>query len=120
MADTTIIQRGAKVSWGIKASETTFGIVQSLTRTKNGDVKDYRNDTGQVCTRVVYNKGETVSFSTIVPESDVTPPVIGEVITIDGSQWIVESSDKQWSNEDATKINIVAKVFEGINLASEV
>ena len=116
MAGPTIA--GEQVVWGTN-SDTTYGMIQNMTKGKGGSQKEYKDFRGDTKTLVTYDKHDTVQISTLVVGSAPTLPEKGDVVSIGGvSNVYVTDASENWSNEDASSVTISGRTYPAISTSS--
>lgn len=111
MAGPTIV--GSQVAWGTD-SNTTYGMIQTLSIGTGGDVKTYKDYLGDAKTLVISDQHDTVNLTAIVVGNNTTPPTVGTDVTIKGKKFKVTSASVDWANEDGAKITISGRTYPTI------
>ncbi len=118
MAGPTIA--GQQIAWGTDSS-TKYGMIQSITHSKGGNVKEYKDWQGDTKTLVISDKHDLLSIMAICLSS-VTLPEYGEKVTVtlkSGSfQIYVQSAQVDWNNEDAARVTISGRTYPSVGGAS--
>ncbi len=115
MAGPTIV--GTQVMWGT-SSNTTYGMIQTITHSKGGSIKEYKDYQGDTKTLVISDKHDAVTITAIcLANADI--PEYGEEVTLalaDSSSLKVrvQSAQVDWNNEDAARITITGRTYPSI------
>lgn len=119
---TAATQYGVQVEYGAPTISVGSGdiIVQSGSHSKEGELKEYKDENGNVCTIVRVGDYDQFQFEGIVA-ADVTDKKKGEAITLVWGettyQLRVSSWTVNWSNEDAKKISVSARTYPSVEAA---
>ncbi len=119
MAGPTIV--GTQVKWGT-SSNTTYGMIQTITHSKGGSIKEYKDYQGDTKTLVISDKHDAVTITAICLASATLPEYGAEVtITLADSSGLtvrVQSAQVDWNNEDAARITITGRTYPSLDAAT--
>lgn len=112
MAGPTI--QGTQVVWGTDSS-TTYGMIQSMTTGKGGEIKEYKDYQGDTVALVTYDKHDTIQLNALCVGSTPELPDIGDTFTVGGTTYYCNAQPTiNWSNEDAASVSISGRTYPSI------
>ena len=107
---------GNSIHWGTD-SNTTYGMIQNMTKGVGGITRQYRDDSGEVKVIKTYDKHKTVQITALCPSTLPTLPEKGDTASLGGETIYVEDCSLNYANEDATSITISGRTYEGVTVA---
>lgn len=116
-------QFGQSLQYGAPVISVGSGdiIVQSGTHSQEGDLREFKDENGNVCTLLRVGDFERFTFTGLL-SADVTDLKKGELFTLAvGSKSYkvrVETWSVAWANEDAKRVSITARTYPSIDTAS--
>lgn len=106
--------KGQEIQWGTDVGVIANTITESSDITYDGDVKEFRDETGEVITAVFYNNFQDASV-TVVAKPDATLPARGDFATVDGlTNFMIMKVGKKKKNDDGVRFDVTLKAFDGI------
>lgn len=128
MAASPVVQQGTELEYGLGASEQFVEVggrsilAQSASVSDDTEMKEYRNNAGQICTLVIPERRQTVSIEGLMKkgEADNPPEKGSEVSGVDSLgvnglltnvTWRLDSFSVSWSNEDVAKVSMSVKSY---------
>ena len=116
MAGPTIV--GKPVVWGT-SSDTTYGLIQTMTTGKGGKQKEYLNYQGDTVTLVTYDKNDTIQLTALCVGSAPTLPEMGETFAVGGATYYVNAEPQiNWSCEDAASVTLSGRTYPSLGGSS--
>lgn len=112
-------QFGIELQYGCPVVDLGSGdcICQSFSLTQAADLKEYKDENGNVCTLVQVGPHEEFTMDLLVA-TGTTAKKPGESFTFSfgGTSYTarVQTWQESWSNEDVTKVNITARTYPSI------
>ena len=105
---------GTELSFGVG---TISGMVaQSKTTSSGGELREYRDESGNVFSVYLFDDHEQVSFEGLLKSSDAaTLKKKGATITVDSTTYYVTDFQVQFSNNDVAKVSGSARTYPDIS-----
>ena len=105
---------GAELSFGVG---TISGMVaQSKTTSSGGELREYRDEDGNVFSVYLFDDHEQVSFEGLLKSSDAaTLKKKGATITIDSVTYYISEYQVQFTNNDVSKVSGSARTYPDIS-----
>lgn len=105
---------GAELAFGVG---TISGMVaQSKTSSAGGELREYRDEDGNVFSVYLYDDHEQVSFEGLLKASDAaTLKKKGATITVDSVTFYITDYQIQFTNNDVSKVSGSARTYPDIS-----
>ena len=91
-------------------------LVQNSSKTRNAQSAMALNNVGEPQTIHFYQKTTEMTFEVIIPQGDSTFPEIGDVFTLDGKGYYVQSVSITETNTDFVRYSLGCMHFDTANL----
>lgn len=109
---------GTQVVWGTD-SNTTYGLIQSMTTGNGGTIKEYKDYQGDTVSLVAYDKHKTIQLTAICVGNAPTLPEIGATFTVGSNTYYVNTEPTiNWSNEDAASVSLSGRTYPSVSSGS--
>ncbi|MBR0066109.1 MAG: hypothetical protein IJQ00_00830 [Kiritimatiellae bacterium] len=108
---------GQQVVWGTDSS-TTYGLIQSMTTGKGGEMKEYKNYQGDTVSLVIYDEHDTIQLTALCTGSTPTLPAKGAEFTVGRTTYRCTDASVNWSNEDAASVSISGRTYPNLGGSS--
>lgn len=105
---------GAELQFGVG---TISGMVaQSKTASAGGELREYRDESGNVFSVYLFDDHEQISFEGLLKASDAaTLKKKGATITIDSVTFYITDYQVQFTNNDVSKVSGTARTYPDIS-----
>lgn len=105
---------GAELQFGVG---TISGMVaQSKTASAGGELREYRDENGNVFSLYLYDDHEQISFEGLLKASDAaTLKKKGATITVDSVTYYISEYQVQYTNNDVSKVSGTARTYPDIS-----
>ena len=85
-------------------------VCTGLTRSGGADIAEARNGEGKVTDLIAYSRNKSISISGLLDVQEGKPlPQAGDVLTLEGEEYLIESCDQTESNTDYVQVSISAR-----------
>lgn len=90
-------------------------VAQSVTKTAGGEIREYRDEDGNVFSLYLYDDHEQISFEGLLKATDAeTLKSKGSTIVIDSTTYYITDYSVQFTNNDVSKVSGSARTYPDI------
>lgn len=93
-------------------------VAQSVTKTAGGELREYRDEDGDVFSLYLYDDHEQISFEGLLKASDAEAlKSKGSTIVIDSTTYYITEYSVQFTNNDVSKVSGSARTYPDLAAA---
>ena len=94
-------------------------VAQSVTQTAGGELREYRDEDGDVMSLYLYDGHDQISFEGLLKSSDAaTLATKGSTLSVDSTTYYVTDYSVQFTNNDVSKVSGSARTYPDISSGS--
>lgn len=94
-------------------------VAQTVTKTAGGELREYRDEDGDVFSLYLYDDHEQISFEGLLKSTDADAlKTKGSTIVIDSTTYYITDYSVQFTNNDVSKVSGSARTYPDISSGS--
>ena len=114
----TIIKKGqaANFVWGLpnNVNITSHGRVRSFREAGTTEKEPLKDKDGNTDGVIYYDLGKDGTLEAIIPTGNLGATEIAEDVTINGTRFLIEGCEKNWTSGDWAKITLTLRYYKAL------
>lgn len=113
------MEKVAGTELSVGCLELTGMVAQSVTKQAGGELREYRDEDGNVFSLYLYDGHEKISFEGLLTAAQAASlKTKGSTISVDSTTYYIEDYQVQFTNNDVSKVSGSARTYPDLSSGS--